>query len=263
MRKGSILKEGEDYLYSALIASFAVHGTAGFKASQYKFFTELLSNWMSSFYADGGLFLQNTQISRALDYFVSQGLVNKGAGKNKGLYFLTRGGMVDALYEVVRPAPLDKLDIFFFKYHFVTFYRKLVFELIDNELENYPRSFRVELESLFDRNNLLQAQRKVIDYEVNKLQKRIKESQSQYTLTQTLHNEGRSLNSIVKEIEQKYPYELNGQKGMSELFSQLSYSLKYLEIMEAPKLRVETLWKPTLKYLEHFLKQLESLESIE
>ncbi len=261
MRKGSVISDNESFIYSALIATYAVSSKNGFKPSQFKFFIGLLSNWMSSFFSEGGIFLQNTQVIRQLDHFVSIGILNKGSGDKKGLYFLSKGGLIDALDEVVTPASVDKLDVFFFKYHFITFYKNIVLDLIKSDRKSFPKTYEIELRHLFDERNLIEGQKEIIQNEIIKLQNRINESQKQSELTKRLHKEGRSITDIINEIEKKYPYELNGQKNMNELFSQLGETIRYQEIMKAPVSRINTLWNPSLKYLHAFNDQLIELES--
>lgn len=256
MRKGSVINDNETYINSALIATYAVNGDEGFKPHHYKFFLELISNWMSSFFSEGGIFLQNTQIIRQLNRFEADGVLKK----KDNYFFLTKGGLIDLLEEITAPASVDKLDVFYFKYHFIIFYKDILLKLIHNNRKSFPKSYEIELNHYFNASNLIEAQKEIIQDEIRKLRYRIDESKKQHILTRSLLKEGKSIDDIILEIEKKYPYELNHQKRMNELFSLLSSELKYKEIVDGPSTRINTLWLPSLRYLESFYKELILLE---
>lgn len=253
MRKGSKLKSFEVYKYSALLACYATYGVEGFRPAQFKFFIELLSNWMSSFFKNDLLEVQNTQVIRELDSMVKQSVLRKEVG----VYLVNPAGLIEALNHISHPAGIDKLETFYFKIHFLTFYKDKFFHMVTENRSTLPSSTELALKHLLDPKNLLESQKKLLDEEIQNLEKRINENKKQISYTKSLLNENLPLDIITHRVSERFPYELDYQKSMKELFANFSPDLKAKELIEAPKSRIETLWNPTLNYLKDFRRRLE------
>ena len=68
-----------------------------------------------------------------------------------------------------------------------------------------------------------------------------------------------SMDEIVHKMEKTYPYQLNNQKKLKDLFKELDPEIQFIEITEAPRMRAKTLWSPLLAYYEEYLSILNEL----
>ena len=258
MRKGSLSYSNEAYLHAALLAVHASYGGKPFRASEFKFFTGLFSNWMSSFFEDGQLDLQNTQVIRLLEKLANDALLSKAKGERE--YQMTHAGLVESLRVVSSYSSLDRLDTFFFKFHFLCTYGDKIENMISKATKKLPRSYELEIEHMLNPLNLIGTQRHFITEQIEKLNKRVSDIEKQVRYTDNQLNQRLPLDEILTNVAKNFPYELNAQVNMSELFKSLDSDIRYHELVVTPAMRAPTLWGPSLKYLENFLIQLDELE---
>lgn len=258
MRKGSLSYSNEAYLHAALLAVHASYGGKRFRASEFKFFTGLFSNWMSSFFEDGQLDLQNTQVIRLLEKLTNDALLSKAKGERE--YQMTQAGLVESLRVVSSYSSLDRLDTFFFKFHFLCTYGDKIENMISKATKKLPRSYEIEIEHMLNPLNLIGTQRHFITEQIEKLNKRVSDIEKQVRYTDNQLNQRLPLDEILTNVAKNFPYELNAQVNMAELFKSLDSDIRYHELVVTPAMRAPTLWGPSLKYLENFLIQLDELE---
>jgi len=116
-----------------------------------------------------------------------------------------------------RPHPDHFFCLFFFLYN----YRPKLAELIQKEGKQFPLALRIEIETLLDTRRVLHEEILQTEKEMRKLQERQDDAANAGHLAKSMFAKGAELPQVVKELERKYPYELNSQKPLSELFSEL------------------------------------------
>ena len=72
--------------------------------------------------------------------------------------------------------------------------------------------------------------------------------------------QGAKIEAVVLELEKKYPYELNSQKPLSELFSDIPADIAQWELMHGNAKRVSEMWEPSKLLLKTYLEGLKALE---
>ena len=181
--------------------------------------------------------------------------------KRKGLHYYqyTPAGLLESVNEIVKVDGLDHLEEFFFKHHFVSFYKDQIGRLLKNESAYLPKSYEIEIKHLLNPSNLLEAQIELVEIEIEKLRFRIKDGKKQINFTNSLLAQRIPLNEILSQVEKHHPYQLNYQKNMKEFFSEMNEQMKKIELTEAPESRVNSLWQPLLNYLERYLQTLKEL----
>ena len=247
------------FIHAALIACHANQSNQGFRQKDFKIYVELLSNWMETSFQGAGIEVQNTQIQRLLDSLVAEGLLKKVVRKKIPFYFFTSIGLLEIVTRLVSYDSQFNLQNFFFLFHFVSLYSGKMENLLIGEKDFLPKSYQLEIKHLLNPKNLVDKQKQSLQLEMSKLKDRIDEAYKMTDLAQKYLKADLPLSQVIAKVEAKYPYQLNNQKRMSEMFRELSPDVQLIEISEAPKFRAETLWEPLLLNYLHYMKVLNTL----
>ena len=259
MRTGTIFKRYEQFVAAATIAAHANASADGFRQRDVRFLIELFSNWVETTFEGQVLNLSNTQVLRYLDELVSEGFARRTHRQKRPSYFLTRTGLIELLGRLVPESLHIQAEHFFFLYYFLTNYRPRIERLVEAEGKQFPLSLRLELENLLDADSLARGQLAFAKLELKKLEARIKDAEAGRQLAAKLLSDEKELSEIALEVERSYPYELNSQKPLSELLSEIPDDLAVWEITEGSKMRVAHIWQPSLLLLSRYIECLESL----
>lgn len=259
-RKNAFYDTNALYINAALIAGHANNHQAIFRQKDIKFFIELMTNWMETSFEDHCLNVQNTQVQRLLDQLTSEGILKKITQNQHPAYEFTSIGVLEIINRLVSDKSLEDNQSFFFLYHFVSLYSDKMQDLLFKR-QSLPQSYKLEIKHLLDPKNLVERQIRRVRFKIEKLRIRIKEAHAMSKISVEMIKKEKSLTEIIKRIETSYPYQLNNQRKMSELFKTLTPDVQYLEITEAPKMRANTLWEPVLRNYENYLAELKLLQS--
>ena len=258
-RQDAIYDKYALFINSALLAVHNNHPGVGFRQKDVKFYLELLTNWMETVFKGCGLEVQNTQIQRLLDSMTSEGLLKKEAKKKFPLYSFTPIGLLEVITRLVSDDSLLDLQNFFFLYHVVSLYSNKMEDILLEQRSYLPKSYQLEIKHLLNPETLIERQKKRISIEIEKLSERIDEAYKMSELANTYIKKNLQLSEIIKKVESQYPYQLNNQKKMTELFKGLPPDVQLLEISKGPKQRAQLLWGPLLKNYQSYLSILNSL----
>lgn len=258
MRKDSVFDQYEVYVCTAIVAAHSnIHfelknknrhlqsQSQGFRQKDVKFLIELFFNWAELIPQINNL--QTTQVQRFLNNLVKEGFTRKLSKDKHPTYRLTRVGLIELLKRIVTPNKIIKLEDFLFINYFLENYRPRIEELVKLEGVQFPYALQVELEALFDTKKLLGEQIRLLEMEVKKIQNRIDHGYKSSSLATKLFNLNIELNLIVEEVEKFYPYDLNSQKPLSELISQIPTKTARWELTLGNINRANQLWAPLLK----------------
>jgi hypothetical protein len=257
-RTGDLFSENEALVAAAVVAAQATLGNDGFRQRDVRFYISVFSNWLEATTGAWTLDLHNAQVQRYLDLLVKSGWA-KRPGRKPPRYCLTPEGLIRLLERIGQRKSLKRMDEFFFVLHIFHAYGDRLRGLVRQSGPFNSKSLSVDLDELLDFRRLIARERERVLRESLRLSVRIKESRATSELTRSMLNQGRSLDDVVREIERQFPYEMNSQKPLGELFEQLPAPFRRVELEHIAELRATTLWEPTLALLQSYLAVLDGL----
>lgn len=257
MEQHGLFKRYELFVAAATIAAHAHYPQEGFRQKHVRFGIELISNWV------GGIPeaypINNTQILRYLDDLVNEGFAKRTIRKKWPWYRLTRVGLIELVSRLVNL--VDKLspEQFFFLHYFIENYEPRLSEMIKAEGKQFPLSLKLELEALLDSRELIQRSLIAAQRRHKAIDGRIRDSTEGARLARKLYAQGLTSPEVAREVEKLYPYEMNSQKPLSELFEEIPRDLSAWELQEGNILRAEQIWTPMKKMFGAYIDTLEKM----
>jgi hypothetical protein len=259
MRTDALFQRYELFASSAVIAAHANAPDEGFRQRDVRFLIELLSNWVDYTLDGAVLELKNTQVARYLDNLVEEGAAKRTTRGKRPRYRLTRIGFLELLSRLTTiPANIEPAH-FLYIFYFLSNYRQRLLDLIQREGDRFPVAMQLEVEDLLDTKALVEEERKRISIELKKLHSRIADSKQSSRLARDLYRRGLSGPEVAQKIEETYPYALNSQKPLSELYSEIPKDIGQWELEEGTLQRCEQLWNPSRVVLNAYMQQLNKL----
>jgi hypothetical protein len=256
--------EVEPFIIAGILAAQSSFRERGFRQKDVKYFIELFSNWIEALLPGPSIELKNTQVQRLIEEHVSEGVLQKISEEEKRpRYLLTRMGLHELVSKFVsvdiRPIA-GGLGTFLFIYQFIKVYSFKIEELFGVGGQDISPSFRIELKHLLQANILLERQKEHVKKEIEKLEWRIEEAVNASAYSKKLFKEKSSISEVVEKIQLKFPYDLNYQKTMVDLYKDIPNDMKRFELEEAPIIRAESIWKPLRNLFNSYLSELENLK---
>ena len=259
-RTGDLFAENEAVVAAAVVASQATLGNDGFRQRDVRFYIGLFSNWLEATTGAWQLDLHNAQVQRYLELLVKAGWA-KRPGRKPPRYCLTPEGLVQLLQRIGQRKNLKRFDEFFFVLHVFHAYGDRLRGLVRQAGPFNSKSLSVDLDELLDFRRLIARERELVKRESLRLTLRIQESRATSELTRSLLSRGHTLDEVVAAVEQQFPYEMNSQKSLGELFEQLPAPFRRVELESIAELRATTLWEPTLALFQSYLAILDGLDA--
>jgi hypothetical protein len=259
-RTGDLFSENEAIVAASVVAAQATLGSEGFRQRDVRFYISVFSNWLEATTGAWTLDLHNAQVQRYLDLLVKTGWA-KRPGRKPPRYCLTPEGLLRLLERIGQRKHLKRFDEFFFILHVFHAYGDRLRGLVQQTGPFNSKSLSVDLDELLDYRHLIARERELVLRESLRLRVRIKESRATSELTRTMLTQGHSLDDAVRAVERQFPYEMNSQKPLAELFAQLPAPFRRVELETIAELRATTLWEPTLALLQGYLAILDSLDA--
>lgn len=259
MRTGTIFRRYEQFVAAAAIAAHATAPEEGFRQRDLRFLIELFSNWVEMSFEGEVLPINNTQVQRYLDELVDEGFAKRKTLSRRPHYRLTRPGLIDLLGRLIPSSLTIQAEHFFFLYYFLKNYGPLITRLVESEGKRFPLALKHELEMLLDTDTLLDQQIRFAELELQRLEERISDSLSGGRLAEKLLKD-QEVEEVSKIIEQEYPYELNSQRPLSELISDIPAELAAWELSTGGIERAEVLWQPARELMKSYLAQLRVIQ---
>ena len=260
MRSGSALERYEVFICSALLAAHSSGEENGFRQRDIKFYMGLFSNWLETSLPGDMLEVQQTQILRYLENLVSEGFARKLSRGQLPVYRLTRTGLVEITSRMVERSHYESLEQVLFVFYFVKSYSPRILELVKKEGKQFPVALSIELSSLLDANKLLVQEISRIENSLKQLEVRISDAIRSSSKSKEFFAAGMSTEETVCEIEKRFPYELNSQKPLSELFAEIPSSQRRWELETGALFRAQCIFGPTKEILTNSLKILQRLK---
>ncbi len=258
MRKSSLALHYQAFFHAAALGAESNFRARGFRQKDFRFLLELFANWMECSLPGGSLGVHNAQVSRYLNDLVSHGLARKNTRGTQPRYNLTRAGVISVLQSLVDRNSFLPFEQWFFVHYFVRQYGARIDELAKEQGAQFPRALKLEIEALRDPADLVARQLRFVEKEIRKLEERISEARLAALLARKLFADGVKFEEVVAEVQKKHPYDLNNQKPMRELFSELPEAMRRMEIEHGNHERADLLWEPVKDFLENYRKALKA-----
>lgn len=257
-RRASSFGRNEALCAAAVVAAHAIYAPHGARQRDVKFFLQLFSNWLEHAVGEDVIEIKNMQVSRFLSRICAEGYARE-LKRRPPLYLLNRAGIVELLRMLTEQPLYRRPNLLLFVRFFVLTYRETILKLATLDGQHFPPALRLEIESLLDAKRLLRRQRELAEEEHAKLKLRLKDTRHTAELARELFKKGRTPEEITAEVEKHYPYELNSQKPMRELFASFPPGQAFWEHTSGAEHRAEELWAP-MEHLWHaYSKLLEDL----
>lgn len=250
LRSGTSFDDRAPLVTAAVIAAQAT-AAEGFRQRDVRFFIELFSNWLESTTGVHTLTIHNTQVQRHLNA-LSKAKIARRIGRSPPQFRLTPEGLVELLRRFVLRTDLMRIDDFFLAFHFLDAYGPRLRAMVTRGGTHASRLVALDLDQLVDPARLVAAERERVARELARLAVRCDESRKASALARQSLGRGAAIESVIREVEEQFPYELNSQKPLTELLSALPASWQREELVENAALRAERLWEPLRKLLTHY-----------
>jgi hypothetical protein len=232
----------------------------GFRQRDVRFFIELFSNWLEPTTGEHTLAIHNTQVQRYLDGLAGSRFATR-VGRAPPRFRLTPEGLVELLQRLVNRTDLTRLDEFFLVFHFVDAYGPRLRAMVTHGGALASRLLAVDIDELVDPSRLLSRERERVLRELSRLAVRCDESRKTGELAKALAARGAPLSAIVSSVEQRFPYELNSQKPLTELLTALPEPWRKEELMDIAERRANRFWEPLRALLLHYDAVLAELQA--
>jgi hypothetical protein len=258
MKYDSAMARLEIFVGSGILAAHASHSDKGFRQRDARFFIELFMNWADDL-GPAGRSIQNTQLLRYIEALVQEGYARQLRTQRAPTYRLTRIGLLEILTRIASPSPSIAPSHFLFLVCFIRSYKHRLEALIAAEGHQFPIALKLELSTLLDVDELIRSEKTRVKHAILRIEERAHDAVKTSELTRQRLASRVPFDDIVREAEQKYPYELNTMKPLSELISSLVPDQRRWELEEGNTIRANTIWKPQRAMLEEYLRQLKGL----
>ena len=250
----------DDHLFKiSAIGAHSNFADKGFRQKDVRFIAELFTNWLDVFLKPALPKWHNTQAMRFLERLQKEGLAkSKGQGKAKR-YRLTRVGLMQLVHELVDVHGFSDIRYVLLTYFFIRTYNSRVIELIQREGSGFSKALQIEVEHLFDHKLFLEKHLEEHSRQIERLKLRIDETQKAGDLAVKLFRQGENLDRIIEQVSSLYPYELENQKPMEELFREIEPGIRLWEITNGNFARSQLLWQSQMQILISHKQILQNL----
>ena len=258
MTQRSTVDRLEIFMASATLAAHASFFEEGFRLRDIRFFVELFLNW-SEDVESATHALQNTQLARFLSTLTENGFAKRSSKRSVQLFRLTRLGLLELLNRIIASKNVFHPSTALFRICFIKSYRPRLQALVEREGAHFPHSLRVELAALLDVETLVEHEISRVERALKRAEQRIEDALKTSALTKNRLAAGTPFSEVVREVEERYPYELNTMKPLEELIASIAPDQRQWELEDGNLIRAETIWKPQRALLQSLLAQLRAM----
>ena len=255
-RRGALASRYKRVMAASFLAAHVAYRSEGFRQRDVKFFFDLFYAWCWQPLGGGTAGLENMQFARALTAATGQGITKLKARKARPTYGLTRGGVVWCVEEMVaHPDPTQFAENLFVVY-FIKNYRQKIFGIAESAHDSFPPHIAAELRALLDTSEFITQLRKQSQRSIDQLREYATRCGELSLQARSMRKRGATLDEIASFLEQTNPYQLNNQKPLDELYSELPPDVAEWELVEGPGVRAKQLWAPMITIAESYQRAL-------
>lgn len=260
MRSGSTVNHLQKYFYAATIAAHATLVT-GFRQKDVRFYLELFLDWVDSPFNNSDNTIHNPQIMRFFQDIEKEGYLKKTTTQKVSCYRLSRVGLLEGIKNITATPSFHSMSEFLFIIYFVKSYRKKVVDLIKAEGSQFPRTLQIEIESIFNLDEIISQQINYLEKFLLKLQERILDNQQSSILAQNMAKKDHDATDIAAEIQKHHPYNFNHQKPLKKLISEIPEEIRLFELTQGGLIRNSIIWERQREMYTYYLNMVRKLRN--
>lgn len=251
---------GELLLIAGALGSHSNFSERGYRQKDVRFLAELFANWLvENPMSSKPMVIHNTQAQRFVDNLVESGHSRQINKSYPPRYVLTRMGILDLVTRLSSSENLMDFESFLFVFYFLRTYSERLKHLISREGSGFPKSLQIEIEALLSYQSIKEKKAKELELEIKRCKVRLEETVSSVAMSEKLKRQGASVDSIITQVANAYPYELNAQKPMADLLKEIPPELRLWELIDGNRSRADLIFTPLLSRLENFYSILKAL----
>lgn len=258
MKSSSLFERFEIFAASAAVAAHASN-KHGFRQREVRFLIELFSNWVETALDEHVLPIQNTQVARYLELLVREGYARRMTHKRAPSYRLTRIGLIELISRMTSKSCRSNREFFFFLFYYIKNYKPRIEALIQEEGRLFPYALKVEIDALLDVQRLVEQELTRVEQDIKRVEARINDAMLTSRHASNALRNAVPVETIVKDVEKLYPYELNSQKPLHELIAGIPNDQREWELVTGNTLRAKEIWEPHRTMLRCYLTELKQL----
>lgn len=261
LRKYSLVDSHQTIISLSVISCHAVH-PEGFRLKDVQFHIELIANWASIDQNEEDFSVQLVQVKRYLDSFDTT-VVKKLGKKGKIRYSLTFSGVIKILESFVGQDKILSMEEILVSTFIFSHYQELLKSLLLESGKYLNEHVKAKLEALINPKSFIEFQIKKLESLKSSLEHRIHDNTNMTDEIDQLYAESYNTMDILKQIDQKYSYQLAYRKSLSSLLIELPRDFLAYEFKYGFKRRNQMIFKNQMAYLDTLLLFLnEILEQI-
>ena len=258
-RRDSVFETHGTLVLAALAASDLLAGTKGFRLRDAQFYVDLFANWLEFGKQQVGLTIQIIQLQRHLEKCQEHGEATVLKGRRSTSYRFTDTGFLKLMETLVGFEKLLKADELVFLTYLLNEYQTQLTARLIPENRFHSKDRKEEILSLINPENVLSRQIALVNSIRKDLTTRIEESEE---ITQFVRNElrsGKASGHIIAALDERFSYQLKGQRSFKELFAAVPESMLEEEISKGFSRRNKLLFAKLLTYYDGVASTLKSI----
>lgn len=247
----------------ACLATHLRNPKEGFRQKDLKFLIELMETWRYSKWERYEFpQLHNTQVLRIIRELAERGWLKKTAKKGLSFSKLSRGGLIGASQELRQKSHRSNHGDFLFIHYLFKLYGQRLRQAIELEGEKLTPLALSDIERVFDTSSLLKERASRLQSQMEYWQLRMKEAQEVSQIVDSELKGSRAFESLLLEMDQRYPYELKAKKPLASFLKEVPEELSRFELTQGHQARSRFLWSQYQKDLESQIREITSLGSV-
>lgn len=265
-RRDSVFSGHGVVVIAALAAADLTSTSAGFRLRDAQFFTDLFANWLELGKARTAISIQIIQLQRYLEQASKAGAVEiqtlrKRTKRPTYTYRFTDQGFLNLIKSLVgfdhllRPEELT-----FLSYVLAEYQEQLMTRLLP-ESRFHPRAYRNEILELIDPDRILDRQLSLINLIRKDLATRIEESEEIVRFVRNEYAAGTATDSLIIKLDERFSYQLVGQRSFAELFGAVPKSMVGSELLNGFERRNRLLFAQLLRNFDMMAESLQNLRT--
>ncbi len=260
-RRDSVFETHGTLVFAALAATDLLAGAKGFRARDVQFYVDLFANWLEFGRQKVGFSVQIVQLQRYLLAAANRREVSLLKKKSATAYRFTDAGFIKLIETLVGFDRLLKADELVFLTYLLQEYHEPLSRRLVPDGRFHSKARKEEILNLIDPDRAVSRQIALVESIRRDLATRIEESEeiTQFVLVEL--GKGHSCVQVIAAMDQRFTYQLSGQKSFRELFAAVPESMLEDEISKGFSRRNQMLFAKLLKYYDGVAHTLRALQS--
>ena len=258
-RRDSVFATHSTLVLAAMAAADLLSGEKGFRLREAQFYTDLFANWLEFGKQRVGLSIQIVQLQRYLEASAKMGDVIVSSGRRAKTYRYSDAGFSTLIENLVGFERLLRADELVFLTYLLNEYQTQLLARLIPDGRFHSKARRAEVLDLVNPDRAVSRQIALVEDIRRDLVTRIEESDEITGFVLAELQLGKSCESAIKGMDQRFSYQLSGQRSFQELFSGVPRSMLEEELSKGFSRRNKMLFAKLLAHYSDLASTLKSL----